>query len=274
KIELLVNRWIQADFPVRWELMPLEEARKAGAMALFGEKYADVVRVVKVEGAAPSAGIVEGEVRSMELCGGCHVRRTGEIGYFLIKSEEGISAGVRRIEALAGEHAVRYARGLFDRVAALAAELGATPEGLPERVEKLREELKAQGREIDRLKAELARAQLGGPRGAEVKEAGPWRYAAVRLSGLDMPGLRKAADALLEESGADLVAVGSEGMLVLKASKRAAERGLSAGALMRALAEVAGGRGGGKPQLAQGGGFDLEKAFERLADLLAGQPEV
>ena len=274
RIELLVNRWIQADFLVTWEILPLEEARRQGAMALFGEKYGEEVRVVRVEGAAPSAGIVEGEVRSMELCGGCHVRRTGEIGYFLIKSEEGISAGVRRIEALAGEAAVRYARELFDRVATLAAGLGATPEGLADRVEKLREELRARGREVERLKEELARAQLGSSRRAEVKEAGPWRYAAVELSGLDMPGLRKAADALLEETGADLVAVGSEGMLVLKASKAATERGLSAGALIRALAEVAGGRGGGKPQLAQGGGFDLEKAFQRLAEFLAGQPEV
>jgi len=201
-------------------------------------------------------------------------RRTGEIGYFLIKSEEGISAGVRRIEALAGESAVRYARGLFDRVAELASGLGATPETLAERVEGLKEELKAKGREVERLKEELARAQLGGGGRAEVREAGPWRYAAARLSGLDMAGLRKAADALLEETGADLVAVGSEGMLVLKASKTATARGLSAGKLMRELAEVAGGRGGGKPQLAQGGGFDLDRAFERLGELLAGQPEV
>jgi len=268
KIELLVNRWIQADFPVTWEVMPLEEAKKQGAVALFGEKYGEEVRVVRVEGAAPSAGIVEGEVRSMELCGGCHVRRTGEIGYFLIKSEEGVSAGVRRIEALVGESAVRYARGVFDRVALLAGELGATPETLAERVERLRAEAREKDREIERLKRELARAQLGGERRAEVKEAGPWRYAAAKLSGLDMPGLRQAADALLAETGADLVAVGSEGMLVIKASREATERGLSAAAVMRELAGLAGGRGGGKPQLAQGGGFDLDLALAKLAEVL------
>ena len=270
KIELLVNRWIQADFPVRWELMPLEEARKAGAMALFGEKYADVVRVVKVEGAAPSAGLVEGEVRSMELCGGCHVRRTGEIGYFVIKNEEGVAGGVRRIEALAGEAAVRFARGLYNRVLDLAARLGAPAEALEERVEKLEAETKAKGREIERLKRELARAQLGGGQGPEVRTAGDWRYVAVELSGLDMPGLRQAADELLEKTGADLVAVGSEGMLVLKVKKEAQQKGLSAGALMKRIAEKSGGRGGGKAALAQGGGFDLEKAFRALAEELAG----
>ncbi len=271
KIELLVNRWIQADFPVRWELMPLEEARKAGAMALFGEKYADVVRVVKVEGAAPSAGIVEGEVRSMELCGGCHVRRTGEIGYFVIKSEEGVAGGVRRIEALAGEAAVRFARGLYNRVLDLAARLGAPAEAVEERVEKLEAEAKAKDREIARLKRELARAQLGGGSGGpEVRTAGDWRYVAVELSGLDMPGLRQAADELLEKTGADLVAVGSEGMLVIKVNKEAQQKGLSAGALMKRIATKSGGRGGGKAALAQGGGFDLEKAFRALAEELAG----
>ena len=271
KIELLVNRWIQADFPVRWELMPLEEARKAGAMALFGEKYADVVRVVKVEGAAPSAGIVEGEVRSMELCGGCHVRRTGEIGYFVIKSEEGVAGGVRRIEALAGEAAVRFARGLYNRVLDLAARLGAPAEAVEERVEKLEAEAKAKDREIARLKRDLARAQLGGGSGGpEVRTAGDWRYVAVELSGLDMPGLRQAADELLEKTGADLVAVGSEGMLVIKVNKEAQQKGLSAGALMKRIATKSGGRGGGKAALAQGGGFDLEKAFRALAEELAG----
>ena len=273
KIELLVNRWIQADFPVTWEVKPLEEAKREGAMALFGEKYADHVRVVRVEGPAPSAGIVEGEVRSLELCGGCHVRRTGEIGYFLIRSEEGVSAGVRRIEALAGEAAVAYARGVLEGVAGLAARLGTTPEGLGERVDRLQEELKARAREIERLKAELAQAQLGAGPGPEVRAAGPWRYVAARLAGLDLPGLRQAADRLLEATGADLVAVGADGLLVVKVAREATERGLSAGEVIRALAAEAGGRGGGKPALAQGGGFDLEKVFDRLPELLAGQPK-
>jgi len=178
---------------------------------------------------------------------------------------------VRRIEALAGEAAVRFARGLYNRVLDLAARLGAPAEALEERVEKLEAESKAKGREIARLKRELARAQLGGGSGGpEVRTAGDWRYVAVELSGLDMPGLRQAADELLEKTGADLVAVGSEGLLVIKVKKEAEQKGLSAGALMRRIAEKSGGRGGGKAALAQGGGFDLEKAFRALAEELAG----
>ena len=117
RVELLVNRWIMADFPVTWRYMPLEEARKEGAMALFGEKYGEVVRVVRVEG-SPLEGL-----ESKELCGGCHVRRTGEIGAFLIRSEEAVSAGVRRIEAVTGEEAIRFARGSLNRLKALAERL-------------------------------------------------------------------------------------------------------------------------------------------------------
>ncbi len=268
KVELLVNRWIQADFPVSWTFMPLEEAKKAGAMALFGEKYGETVRVVRVEGSPDTAGILEAEVRSMELCGGCHVRRTGEIGYFVITAEEAVSAGVRRIEALTGEAAVRYARDLFDRDAALARALGTSLEGLPQRIEKLQQELKQLRRENEKLAAQLARAQLGGGSAAAVREAGGWRYLAAAFSGLDVPALRQAADELLERHGVDLVAVGSDGALIVKVSPEAVRRGLAAGAVMRALAERTGGRGGGKPQLAQGGGFDVEKALAALDEAL------
>ena len=268
KVELLVNRWIQADFPVSWTLMPLEEAKKAGAMALFGEKYGETVRVVKVEGSPNVSDILEAEVRSMELCGGCHVRRTGEIGYFVIASEEAVSAGVRRIEALTGEAAVIYARDFFDRTANLARELGTAAEKLPERVERLLQEIKSLKRENERLAADLARAQLGGGENAAVREAGGWRYLAVEFSGLEVPSLRQAADELMEKHGVDLVVVGSNGALIVKAGKSAVEKGLSAGAIIRELAQRAGGRGGGKPQLAQGGGFDLKRAFAALDEVL------
>ncbi|WP_457638209.1 alanine--tRNA ligase [Oceanithermus sp.] len=269
KVELLVNRWVQADFPVSWTTMPLEEAKKAGAMALFGEKYGETVRVVRVEGTPDTSGILEAEVRSMELCGGCHVRRTGEIGYFVIVGEEAVSAGVRRIEALTGEAAVVYARDLYDRIGALARELGTSPEALPARVEKLQQELKAQRRENERLAADLARAQLGGGGSAAVRQAGGWRYVAVEFAGLDVPALRQVADELLEKHEVDLVAVGAGGHLIIKVSQAAVERGLAAGQVIRALAERAGGRGGGKPRLAQGGGFDLERAFAALGEVLS-----
>ncbi|WP_456409508.1 alanine--tRNA ligase [Oceanithermus sp.] len=269
KVELLVNRWIQADFPVSWTFMPLEEAKKAGAMALFGEKYGETVRVVRVEGSPDTSGILEDEVRSMELCGGCHVRRTGEIGYFVIVSEEAVSAGVRRIEAFTGEAAVRHVRGLIDSGNELARELGTSMEGLAERVRRLLQEIKALKRENERLATDLARAQLGGG-SAAVREAGGWRYVAVEFSGLDVPALRQVADELLEKHGVDLVVVGASGMLIVKASPEAVERGLAAGKVIRALAERSGGRGGGKPHLAQGGGFDLEHAFAALPEVLEG----
>ena len=258
RIELLVNRWIQADFPVSYTYKPLEEARKEGAMALFGEKYGDVVRVVSVEGTVD-------KVASKELCGGCHVRRTGEIGAFVIVGEESVAAGVRRIEALTGTGAAQYVREMLDRMNSLARELGAAPETLPERVGKLQDELKAREKEVEKLKLDLARAQLGGgSAGARLQEANGYTYLAVRLEGIEAGALRGAADELLDKHQADLVAVGSGQNLVIKVSKAAQAKGLDAGAVMKKLSEAAGGRGGGKGALAQGGGFDLDKAFGAL----------
>ena len=151
----MVNRWIMADFPVTWRYMPLEEARKEGAMALFGEKYGEVVRVVRVEG-SPLEGL-----ESKELCGGCHVRRTGEIGAFLIRSEEAVSAGVRRIEAVTGEEAIRFARGSLNRLKALAESLEVGEAAMEERLEKLLAKLKEKEREVESLKASLVQEALG-----------------------------------------------------------------------------------------------------------------
>lgn len=262
RVELLVNRWIAADFPVSYAYKPVEEARKEGAMALFGEKYSDIVRVVSVEGSVDN-------VSSKELCGGCHVRRTGEIGMFVIRLEESVSAGVRRLEALTGTGAAQYVRESLERVASLSRELGVSSEGLPERVGKLQDELRGQEKEIARLKMELARAQLGGGSSAvSLQEANGYRYLAVRLEGIEAGALRGAADELLEKHKADVVAVGSGQNLVVKLGKNAQDKGLDAGAVMRKLSETAGGRGGGKGALAQGGGFDLEKAFAGLEGAL------
>ncbi|MGK0618893.1 alanine--tRNA ligase [Meiothermus cerbereus] len=261
RVELLVNRWIQADFPVSYAYKPLEEARKEGAMALFGEKYGDVVRVVSVEGAVDN-------VSSKELCGGCHVRRTGEIGALVIVAEESVAAGVRRIEALTGTGATQYVREMLDRVGGLARELGTSPEHLRERVNKLQDELKAREKEVEKLKLELARAQLGGTAAVALKEAGGYKYLAVKLEGLEALALRGAADELLDRHQADLVAVGSGQSLVIKVSKAAQDKGLDAGVVMKKLSATAGGRGGGKGVLAQGGGFDLDKAFGALEQAL------
>ena len=261
RVELLVNRWIMADFPVTWRYMPLEEARKEGAMALFGEKYGEVVRVVRVEG-SPLEGL-----ESKELCGGCHVRRTGEIGAFLIRSEEAVSAGVRRIEAVTGEEAIRFARGSLNRLKALAERLEVGEAALEERLEKLLAELKEKEREVESLKARLVQAALGGGGGASLEEKGGLRWTVAELPGLDAKALRQAADDLVAR-GADVALVLSGGQAVLKLSPKAQGMGLEAGALFRALAEKAGGRGGGKGALAQGGGLDPRKAREALPGLL------
>ena len=261
RVELLVNRWIMADFPVTWRYMPLEEARKEGAMALFGEKYGEVVRVVRVEG-SPLPGL-----ESKELCGGCHVRRTGEIGAFLIRSEEAVSAGVRRIEAVTGEEAIRFARGSLNRLKALAERLEVGEAALEERLEKLLAELKEKEREVERLKARLVQAALGGGGGPSLEEKGSLKWTVAELPGLDAKALRQAADDLVAR-GADVALVLSGGQAVLKLSPKAQEQGLEAGSLFRALAEKAGGRGGGKGALAQGGGLDPKKAREALPGLL------
>ena len=137
-------------------------------MALFGEKYGEVVRVVRVEG-SPLEGL-----ESKELCGGCHVRRTGEIGAFLIRSEEAVSAGVRRIEAVTGEEAIRFARGSLNRLKALAERLEVGEAALEERLEKLLAELKEKEREVESLKARLVQAAWGGGSGGRWRSFPAW----------------------------------------------------------------------------------------------------
>ncbi|WP_299429123.1 alanine--tRNA ligase [uncultured Meiothermus sp.] len=262
RVEMLVNRWIQADFPVSSAYKPLDEARREGAVALFGEKYGEVVRVVSVEGTVDN-------VASKELCGGCHVRRTGEIGALVVVAEESVAAGVRRVEALTGTEATAYIRDALGRMNSLARELGTSAEALPERVGRLLDELRGREKEIEKLKLDLARAQLGGSRtGAVLKEANGYKYLAVKLEGLEAGALRGAADELLEKHQADLVAVGSGQNLVIKIGKAAQNKGLDAGTVMKKISNVAGGRGGGKGALAQGGGFDLDKAFGTLEEAL------
>jgi alanyl-tRNA synthetase len=270
RVEQLVNRWIEADFPVSSALMPLDEARKTGAMALFGEKYGDVVRVVSVDGNVSSVGILEPavQVSSKELCGGTHVNRTGEIGAFVIVSEEGTAAGVRRLEALCGEAAVAFVRDNLERLRHVSRSLNATPETLEERIGKLQDEIKSRDKEIAALKQKLVQAQLsGGAAGgasADTLELGGFKIARLELAGVSGNELRGAADDLLEKSKADVVVVGSDGGLVVKASRDAVARGAHAGNLIGKLAAAGGGKGGGRPDMAQAGVKDVRAALNAL----------
>ncbi|HZW98663.1 MAG TPA: alanine--tRNA ligase, partial [Trueperaceae bacterium] len=260
-VEELANRWIQQDLDVTWRVVPLAEAREAGAMMLFGEKYGTDVRMVSVGGAQPV---------SIELCGGTHVGRTGSIGAFVIISEEAVSAGVRRVEARVGAAAVDYLRELRARESRLAGALGVNPAQLEERVARLSNDLKESQREIGRLRDRLAAALTSAAPAAEVKEAGGYRYATFALEGLDAQGLRSAADRQLEATAADVVVLGSGPLIVVKTSPAARERGANAGRLVRDIATLVGGGGGGKADMAQAGLKDPA----RLTEALEGVPAV
>ncbi|MEZ4630139.1 MAG: alanine--tRNA ligase [Deinococcales bacterium] len=261
QIEHAVNRWIQADKAISWKNMLLAEARKTGAMMLFGEKYGDVVRVVSMGS--------EGDYISRELCGGIHVERTGNIGMMMIESEEAVSAGIRRIEALVGQAAIDSIQHMRAMNSHLAKQLNTKVGDIPERVERLQQDYKASQREIAQLREKLAAVQTatqsGG--GAEVKEAGGFRYSSLKLEALDSVALRNAADSLLQKTKADVVALASGGALVVKVSKEAEGRGAHAGNIIRELAARADGKGGGRPDMAQAGVKDEQKIPQALAAL-------
>lgn len=263
QVERLVSRWISANFPVSWREMPIAEAKAAGATALFGEKYGDTVRVVRVEG-----GVQNGPetITSMELCGGAHVQRTGDIGAFVILSDENVAAGVRRIEALAGEAASDWVRERLQGMGRTAALLNTSLDGLEGRVSGLQAQLKAAEKETVNVKRQLAEAQMGGGSGAasQVQEIGGFKVAALKLSGIEGNELRGAADKLLDQSGADLVVIASDKGLVVKATKAAVEKGAHAGQLIGKLAAAGGGKGGGRPDMAQAGITNPEGALGAL----------
>ena len=269
QIEALVNRWVQRDLRVSWREVTLSEARQAGAMMLFGEKYGDRVRMVTVAPEGEDKGV------SLELCGGTHVSRSGTLGVFLVTAEEAVSAGVRRIEALVGEAALSYLRNLREGVAATSRALGVKPEEVTGRVERLQGDLRARERDNAQLRDKLAAAQIASqePAGgaqSEIKEAGGFRYSTVKLEGLDAGALRNAADALLDRSGADIVVLASGPLIVTKISKDAERKGAHAGKLVGEIAKRAGGGGGGRPNLAQAGIKDLS----RLDAALTAVPEI
>ncbi len=259
-VERQVNRAIMADMPVATQVMPVAEAMASGAMALFGEKYGDTVRVLTV--AAPGAD----EPESVELCGGTHLARTGQAGAFLIVSESGVAAGVRRIEAVTGWNA--YARAVEQR-----AELGSLAEMLKARPGQLAERVQALHAEIKKLRkaSEKAAPATGADLAAQVKEINGLRLLAARLDGVPVKALRGLMDdvrsRLPEKAVACLATVedGKVGLLVY-VSKDLHNR-FTAPALIKEAAAPCGGSGGGRPDMAQAGGTKpegLEAAFALL----------
>jgi alanyl-tRNA synthetase len=243
EVERRVNEQILQNDDTRARVMNMDSAKAEGAMALFGEKYGNEVRVLNI-----------GD--SIELCGGTHVRRTGDIGLFKIVSEGGVASGVRRIEAVTGPGVLNY---LYEREIKLreAAEmLRASPEEVPRKVEQLTQRLKGLEKELDQLRAKLA---AGGSKdlAAEVKEIRGVRVLASRLDGMDAKGLREALDRLkdkLAPAAIVLAAVADNKVtLIAGVTKELAGR-LHAGELVNQVAAGVGGKGGGRPDMAQAGG--------------------
>ena len=263
KVETIVNDEIYAALPVRTDLMSQEEARKTGAMALFGEKYGEVVRVVSM-----------GDF-SRELCGGTHVDNTARIGCFKIVSEAGIAAGTRRIEALTGRGVLAYYAGIERKLNAAAALAKTAPDGLEHRITQLTEEVRNLNSENEKLKAKIAGASMGSI-ADKIREIGGVKLIASRAEGLDMNGLRNMGDKLRNEIGEGVVVLASavEGKvnLMVTATDGAVAKGAHAGNIIKAIAAEVGGGGGGRPQMAQAGGKDpagIDKALEKAGEVLA-----
>ena len=257
-IEAEVNDQIRQNATVETTIMSPDEAVSAGAMALFGENYGDQVRVLAM-------GADGDGTYSLELCGGTHVARTGDIGQFKIIGEGAVAAGVRRIEALTGAAAERHAREQEESLRAAAARLKTTPAELPARIEALIEQRKKLEREIAELRRELA---TGGGAAAEVRETGGIKLAARRLDGTPPKELRGLADTLKKQLGSGVVALiavtDGKAALVVGVTDDLTDR-LSAVELVRVGAAALGGTGGGgRPDMAQAGGPDGDKADAAL----------
>ena len=265
QVEAMVNEEIQAALPVVTEVMSIEDAKKTGAMALFGEKYGDSVRVVSM-----------GDF-SKELCGGTHVSNTGVITTFKIVSEAGIAAGVRRIEALTGDGVFDYYKEMEQKLAQIAALLKTTPAEAVDKIAHLQAEVKELHGENESLKAKLAQEAVGDVMN-QVKEVKGTKLLAVSVADVDMNGLRDLGDQLKEKLGEGVVVLasvnGGKVNLLAMVTDSAMKAGAHAGNLVKGMAAVVGGGGGGRPNMAQAGGKNPEKvpeALEKAAELLEGQ---
>ncbi|MFQ3615235.1 MAG: alanine--tRNA ligase [Cyanobacteriota bacterium] len=258
QIEDQVNTWIAEAHAADVSIMPLAAAKAKGATAMFGEKYADEVRVIDFPGV------------SMELCGGTHVSNTAEIGLFKIISETGVSAGIRRIEAVAGPAVLEYLNLRDQVVRDLGDRFKAKPEEIPDRITALQDELKTTQKELAALKAELAIAQSDQLLD-KAETLGDFKILVAEMPSADADALKTAAERLLQKLGEGAVFLGSapaadKVALVAAFSPAANQKGLQAGKLIGAIAKLCGGGGGGRPNFAQAGGRDPSKLAEALKE--------
>ena len=265
KVEAIVNEQIMNCLNVKVQNMPIEEAKKTGAAALFGEKYGSIVRVVSM-----------GDF-SIEFCGGTHVANTGVITAFKILSETGVAAGVRRIEALTSKGLLKYYDELEEKLHEAAKLLKAAPDKLTEKITHLQAENKALHSEVDSLKSKLAQDAMGDVMDQVVEIKGV-KLLATKVEGVDMNGLRDLGDQLKEKLGEGVIVIASatdgKVSLMATATKGAIDKGAHAGNLIKAIAGLVGGGGGGRPNMAQGGGKNpagMEDAIAKAAEVLEGQ---
>jgi alanyl-tRNA synthetase len=256
QIEEKVNTWIAEAHTAEVAVMPIAEAKAKGAIAMFGEKYGDEVRVIDFPGV------------SMELCGGTHVSNTAEIGVFKIVSETGISSGVRRIEAVAGPAVLDYLNVRDKVVRELSDRFKAKPEELPERITNIQNELKASQKQLESLKQELALAKSDQLL-AKAESVSEFKILVALMEDVDPDALKTAAERLQQKLGESAVVLGSvpeadKVSLVAAFSKGVNGKGVQAGKFIGAIAKLCGGGGGGRPNLAQAGGRDPSKLAEAL----------
>ncbi len=265
KVEDIVNEQISNGLQVSVKNMPIEEAKKTGAQALFGEKYGDIVRVVNMSDF------------SIEFCGGTHVKNTSEIMAFKIISETGVAAGVRRIEALTSDGLMKYYADVEEKLKNAAYLLKATPDNLGDKISHMMAENKSLHSEIESLKSKMAQEAAGDVMD-QVKEVKGVKLLAAQIDGVDMNGLRDLGDQLKEKLGEGVVvlASGNDGKVSLMATATdgAMKKGAHAGNLVKGIAGCVGGGGGGRPNMAQAGGKNpagIPDALAKAAEVLEGQ---
>jgi alanyl-tRNA synthetase len=259
-IEAEVNALILRDYPVRAEYKSLQQAKSEGAVALFGEKYSDNVRTIIIE--------ADSDRYSYELCGGVHVDSTADIGLFVFVNEGSVSAGVRRVEALTGQHAIDYVQEQLETLGQIAGRLQTTPAQALAKLDSLNDELQTQRKEIERLRRDVARADFE-KRIASLEDIGGVPALVVELADTPVETLREMADWFRGrvDSGVFVAGVANNGkpLLLVSVTKDLTGKGLHAGTIVREAAQVVGGGGGGRPEMAQAGGKDAAKLPDALA---------
>jgi alanyl-tRNA synthetase len=271
EIEQRINSWVRADGSVTWKNTDYQSAIQQGAMALFGEKYGDQVRVVHIARDGHGEPTIDFASRdSLELCGGTHVARTGEIGVARIVSESSVGSGLRRIEMLTGRGAEAWVDEHLGALNSLAAQLGVPVAQLSERVEALLAEQKQRQHELDTLRRQQMRGALEGLLG-QTQQIDGVTLLAARVEVSDVAHLREMGDWLRDKLGSAVLVLGAEANekphLLAMITPDLVKQGYHAGNLVKALAQIVGGGGGGRPDMAQAGGRDVEKLAEALAQV-------